>query len=108
VRKVVECGTRQGYQKHKRRKEDACEPCLVAQREYKREWRARSSADSELSRPSNVLVPKMLFVELYLAAPAELQEQVEDEVGGKRLDYLVKLHERVSGRTSIESSVVLR
>lgn len=94
MRKVVECGTRQGYQKHKRLKQDACEPCLVAQREYKREWRARSTVKSDLGRPSNVLVPKMLLVELYLAAPDELQERLEDELGSKRIEFLVKLHGR--------------
>lgn len=35
----VECGTPSGYQRHKDRSEDACEPCRRARNEQKNQWR---------------------------------------------------------------------
>lgn len=37
-----ECGTYAGYQHHKKIGEKPCQPCLDANAEYTREWRARS------------------------------------------------------------------
>ena len=36
----VQCGTYTGYVKHRKRGEDACEPCLKAKREYYRAYYA--------------------------------------------------------------------
>lgn len=35
------CGSEGGYSNHRRLKQDACEPCLVAHREYRRLQRER-------------------------------------------------------------------
>lgn len=41
VRPSVECGTPSGYQRHKDRGEDACDPCRRVRNEQKNEWRRR-------------------------------------------------------------------
>src|SRR5690242_17472709 len=45
---VAPCGSRPGYQRHRRNDEDACDPCLAASaawhREYRQRARERSSA----------------------------------------------------------------
>lgn len=40
-RGTAKCGTTGGYNSHQRAKEPSCEPCLVAIRAYRKEWRAR-------------------------------------------------------------------
>lgn len=39
----VKCGTYTGYVKHRKRGEDACEPCLKAKREYYRAYYAANA-----------------------------------------------------------------
>lgn len=47
-----ECGTYAAVQRHKRRGEQVCTPCLVAQREYMRAYREKNGTqrDYEYSR----------------------------------------------------------
>lgn len=38
---MSECGTYAGYQQHKKRGEDACAPCIAANRAYAAEYRKK-------------------------------------------------------------------
>lgn len=39
---MTDCGTYAGYQAHRKANEEACTPCLVANREYLRDYRKRN------------------------------------------------------------------
>lgn len=41
---TAECGTKAGYQRHRRRKEEPCADCRTANAAYLREWRQRPDA----------------------------------------------------------------
>lgn len=59
-----EHGTRKGYGQHVRNREDACEPCRIAENEYQREKRAiRVSEGRQAPRP---YVPRVPKVRVYL------------------------------------------
>lgn len=80
-RKIPECGTYSGYQRHVRRRERPCAPCAAAKSEYMRNRRK--------FKQENVLTPTLLFAEMYLSVPVELQERIEASIGMSRIDYLV-------------------
>jgi hypothetical protein len=42
MRAIAECGTDGGYQRHIRLREEPCEACRMARRDYMRDLRARS------------------------------------------------------------------
>jgi hypothetical protein len=44
------CGTYPAYMRHKQRREDACEPCLEAKRQYYRAWYAKNRDRIRASR----------------------------------------------------------
>lgn len=46
----AECGTYAAYMQHKVRREDACEPCLEAKRQYYRAWYAKNGDRIRASR----------------------------------------------------------
>ncbi|MEH0574379.1 hypothetical protein QBA54_07745 [Streptomyces sp. B21-108] len=47
---VQPCGTYPAYMRHKKLREDACEPCLEAKRQYYRAWYARNRERIQASR----------------------------------------------------------
>lgn len=42
-RTPITCGTRSGYSRHRRKGEDACDPCRQANADYSRVWKAMAS-----------------------------------------------------------------
>lgn len=49
-KKQAKCGTYPAYMQHKVRREDACEPCLEAKRQYYRAWYAKNRDRIRASR----------------------------------------------------------
>lgn len=47
---TVVCGTYSAYMRHKQLREDACEPCLEAKRQYYRAWYAKNRDRIRASR----------------------------------------------------------
>jgi hypothetical protein len=69
------CGTYGGYQRHYRNGEDPCDPCTHAHTVYHGQWRVRSG------RTRTARVPYELLGALLGAAPTELEERAEEELG---------------------------
>ncbi|MCZ4557930.1 hypothetical protein O4215_20425 [Rhodococcus maanshanensis] len=67
------CGTRNGYDKHRRDGEEACQPCKDAKAKWSRVQRAL--------RGRYCQVPPLLLAQLYLSAPIALQLKFELAVG---------------------------
>lgn len=63
------CGTRAGYERHRRRKEQACEPCLAANRAYAAEY---------LSRPEQAAMRKVRSA-AWAAAKEQLKQRHPEE-----------------------------
>ena len=47
---VLPCGTYAAYMRHKQLREDACEPCMEAKRQYYRAWYAKNGDRIRASR----------------------------------------------------------
>lgn len=58
--KVAQCGTPGGYHRHRRNGEDACQPCMTANRDYQRDRKAQIAAGTWKPRARSERKPRMV------------------------------------------------
>ncbi|GAA0637990.1 hypothetical protein GCM10010174_69780 [Kutzneria viridogrisea] len=91
-RQPAPCGSYGAYQRHYKRGETPCRPCKKAAATYIALWRARSG------KTKHVLVPVQVLGALLAAAPTEVEEWAEQQIGANPVTAAVAVALR-DGRT---------
>lgn len=78
------CGTSAAYQRHKRNREEACEPCKQAQREAMAAYRA-SHPDSRIKEARKNNARQRALWRLAQERPARFQKLYEQELS--KMEY---------------------
>lgn len=99
-------GTRAGYQRHYNASECACDPCLEANTKYGIEYRTkRAKAQPEVPLPpprvpeatlkADAVVPLAVLGALLSAAPTEVEEWAEAELGAGLVTKAISVAEAI-------------
>lgn len=76
---AAECGTPAAYQRHRRKGEEACEPCKAANRAYQAQYRAANPGRSQAETRKHAARQRALW-RLKLEYPRRFHQLFKEEL----------------------------